>query len=323
MTCVKTGSPQRAEAVAESDAKPALRKLEPLIQLIAEVRTRIPKRLKVTAFCGLLFILCAVLYRYGVTHYARFGTDWHMAYYPATALLLHGKNPYALANLNAPPWLMVLLIPFALLGRQLGLAVMFFVGFGAFAYTAHRLGATPLSIVATLFSPVFILGFYGGNYDWLVLIGLLLPAPAGLLVAALKPQNSIGMIIYWAWQAWRQGGWRKLVTTFTPVAIAVTASFAIFGNWRAGRSDDLLHSWWNMSLFPWSIPVGLWLLYRALRKQNAGRAIAASPCLSPYVNLGTWSATLIGISDQQLPAVAISVGFWILVIAGKMLGLAI
>jgi hypothetical protein len=42
--------------------------------------------------------------------------------------------------------------------------------------------------------------------------------------------------------------------------------------------------------------------------------MAASPCLSPYVLLHSWSAALVALSRQQAEMVAAVIGLWLLII---------
>jgi hypothetical protein len=60
-----------------------------------------------------------------------------------------------------------------------------------------------------------------------------------------------------------------------------------------------------------SIPVGLALLVTAIRKQKIEYALAASPCLSPYVLLHSWVGVLLAIVSSTPETIAAVIGLWI------------
>ena len=86
------------------------------------------------------------------------GIDWRLTYRPATLALLRGGNPYALevspqAPFFAAPWGLLPLIPLALLPVEVGRALLLVISLAAFAYTAKKLGAGVVAMVAFLLSP--------------------------------------------------------------------------------------------------------------------------------------------------------------------------
>jgi hypothetical protein len=48
------------------------------------------------------------------------------------------------------------------------------------------------------------------------------------------------------------------------------------------HENHLVGSWWNVSLFPWGIPLGLYLLWRTWRNGDELAGAAATLALSPY-----------------------------------------
>lgn len=69
---------------------------------------------------------------------------------------------------------------------------------------------------------------------------------------------------------------------------------------------------WNLNLFPYSIPIGLILLYMA--QKNYSLAISASPFFSPYMSFGSWSIAQLGLVGNNLLTFAITSGLWIMYI---------
>jgi hypothetical protein len=144
-------------------------------------------------------------------------------------------------------------------------------------------------------------------------LGFSLPPQWGLFLVLTKPQ--VGWVVAFVWlvNAWRDGGLRQVAITFSPVTFAFVLNFLIFGIWTA-RYAVMPDLWWNASLWPMSIPVGIALTVAALRTHKIGFAMAAGPCLSPYVLLHSWVGALAAILRLPNETLAAVIGLWILVI---------
>lgn len=260
---------------------------------------------------GFLLIVVVVL----ATFYLPAGIDWTDTYRPAARLLLAGQSPYQMRIYYAAPWALLPLLPLALLPEAVGRAVLFIVGLGTFAYTAHRLGAGRLALAAFLVSPPVVHCLLNSNIEWLALVGVVLPPQWGLLFVSTKPQIGAGVALFWLWAAWRRGGAREVARIFWPVTAALLLSLALFGLWPLRFSDtlELTHTY-NASLWPSTIPVGLALLVAAARRQQVRFALAAGPCLSPYVLLHAWVGALAAVLPLPVETVAAVIGLWLLVI---------
>ena len=268
--------------------------------------------------------------------------DWHTVFRPAAINVINGRSPYLVAGYYYPPWAILPLIPFAFFPEEIGRVFLLILALGVFAYVANKLGASKIALVALLLSPLVLHEVLNGNIDWLVVLGLIFPPWLGLFFAVIKPQVGIGLIVFWLFFAWKDGGVKKVIRTFAPVTIAYGLSLVIFGFWplAASKSLDL---WWNANLWPvpipvgaeeiwrlqtivnsslWpvSIPVGLALLVTALRKNDIRYAMAASPTLSPYVLFHSWVIVLLAIVASTPETVAVVIGLWILVLIRLMGG---
>ena len=259
---------------------------------------------------GLLALYAVILCRCEIHSLAYFGIDWRETYYPAVTLLLHGKNPYAVTTLHNAVWALFPLIPIALVGEKAGEILMFFVAFGVYVYVARKLGATPLSLILFMTSPLIVYNLMLGNIDWLVVLGFIMPPSAGLFFVLLKPQIGIAVVVYWLWTSYKSGGIKDVGKTFLPATFFIAISFFLFGNWITGRSDNLLSAGWNLSFFPYSVPIGLLLLIMAWKKKNY--AISASPFFSPYMSFGSWSIAQLGLIENNLLTFSITIGLWLL-----------
>ncbi|MCC6500382.1 MAG: hypothetical protein IT313_08975 [Anaerolineales bacterium] len=261
---------------------------------------------------GLLIVYAIVLCQYLEHDFINFGIDWRETYYPALTLLLKGQSPYSITTLHNPIWALFPLIPFALLGEQAGKIFMFFAAFGTYAYAAQKLDATPTAILLYMTSPLMVYNLMLSNIDWLVVLGFIMPPAAGLFFVLLKPQIGIAVAMYWLWTSYKSGGIKNVGRIFLPVTIFTVMSFLLFGNWITGKSDNLLSASWNLSFFPYSVPIGLVLLYRA--RKNKKYAISASPFFSPYMSFGSWSIAQLGLVGNNLLTFAITSGLWIMYI---------
>ncbi len=244
------------------------------------------------------------------------GVDWQYSFRPAVVELLSGHSPYRAAwdqyDFFNAPWALLPLIPLALLPVPVGRALLVVISLVSFAFVAHRLGGKPLAIGLLLVSPPVIHGLLVGNIDWLAVLGYILPPQIGLFFIAIKPQIGIAVAIFWLVEAWRKGGWREVVRIFWPITLALALSILIFGPWPL-RFASQVGVGWNASLWPMSIPVGLALLAAALHKRKIEFAMAASPCLSPYLMMHSWVAALLAVAASLPETVAAVAGFWILI----------
>ena len=241
------------------------------------------------------------------------GIDWHETFRPAAVAVLHATSPYSVPGFLNPPWAALPFLPLALLPENVGRAIVFLGSGAALGFSAYRLGAKPLALAAFLFSPLVMHGLLNASIDWLVLLGFILPPQIGLFFVIIKPQVGFTLVLFWLVESWRKGGIKETARVFWPVTLATLASFLVFGLWPL-RFGQTLSYWWNASLWPLSIPVGLALLVAAYKKRNARYAMGAAPCLSPYVLFHSWMGALVALVDSQAETVAAVLGLWALVI---------
>jgi hypothetical protein len=238
--------------------------------------------------------------------------DWTTTFRPATLALLSGESPYGRFYLVHAPWTLVMLTPLALLPEAVGRVMLIFCALISYAFIAHRLKAKPIAIVFLLLSPLVMHLLLNGNMDWLASLGFILPPQLGLFFISIKPQIGIAVAPFWLVEAWRQGGWKLVIKTFAPFTIVLLLSFIMFGFWPS-YSFKVIEVWYNASLWPMSIPVGLALLVTALRKRKIEYAMAASPCLSPYALFYSWTGALLAIDSSTPETIAAVIGLWVLI----------
>lgn len=222
--------------------------------------------------------------------------DWTVYFRPAALIMLYGGSPYGTGYYNAP-WGLVLFIPLALLPYQIGRFLFFVLSVAGFAYIARRLTDTPLSMLLFMTSVPVVFCLDLGNIDWLSMLALVTPAPFALMLAAIKPQVGAGIAIYWFVVSWRQGGVRLAVRNFLPVSLLLIASFFLYGFWPL--SFATLNSMrWNFSIFPYTIPVGIFLLWRSIVRQDPRPSMPVGILISPYFTIISLSTLLVGLLEH-------------------------
>jgi hypothetical protein len=257
------------------------------------------------------FCVVVILYWAVNSLWPLLGIDWHETYFPALQKVLLVGNPYDIPTFRNAPWVLLVLLPFAILPEDTGGILYFIASLVGYAWVAYKLKARPIAFAAFLFSPPVIYGLRMLNVDVLVLIGFVLPVPIGLFFVLIKPQMGIAVVIYWVAEAWREGGVKSVLRTFAPVTVALILSFVIFGNWIIGRQSDLLDSFWNASLWPWALPIGLVLIGLSIRDRRSDFGMAASPFLSPYLAYHSWVCVLVGLLRYDFQLVIAVIGMWI------------
>ena len=237
--------------------------------------------------------------------------DWEAVYVPAVKLVLAGESPYLLHRFYNPIWALIPILPLALLPIDLGRAVYFLFSAMAFAYAAHRLGGKPVAVGAFLASPPVVHCLLAGNLDWIPMLGFSLAPRWGLFLVIVKPQMGAIVALFWLVEAWRTGGWRQVVYVFWPITAALVLSVLVFGAWFS-RFGETVYDTWNASLWPASLPVGLALTVGALRVRRKELAMAAGPCLSPYLMFHSWGVALASILSLQWETLAAVIGLWLM-----------
>jgi hypothetical protein len=237
------------------------------------------------------------------------GQDWYQFYRPATLALIQGQNPYDIRDFHNAPWALIPFIPFALVPYQLGRVGFFLLSLAGFFYIPYKLGAKPISVILFVTSYPVISCLNGGGIEWLPMLAFVTPAPVSLIFAAIKPQIGIGIGVYWLFESWRSGGVRTVIKNFLPVTLMLGASFFFYGFWVLtfmGKTQNVV----NISIFPYLVPIGLYLLWTAIKQRHARPAMAAGPFFAPYHTLFSLAAPLIVLLEHPKLFVVISAFLW-------------
>jgi hypothetical protein len=189
---------------------------------------------------------------------------------------------------------------------------MLFVSMAAFTVTAVKMGANKFQLLLFLFSAPVFGGLYSGNIDFLVTLGFWMPPQIGLFFVLMKPQIGVCLAIYWMYMAWKDGGVREVVRVFAPVTGAYLLSFALYGFWFK-HLFNMPSNPWNFGLFPYLLPIGIFLLYKALQQKDKRLAGISSPLVAPYVTGYNFSIVLLGLFNRPALFLAAWAVLWLVV----------
>ena len=252
--------------------------------------------------------------------------DFYENFYKAARTALAGHSPYETIY-NSAPWGLVPLFPFALFPPVPAHGLYFAACLFLLAYMAWKLRASPLTIVAFMLSPTALGAVLVGNLDPVAAAGMLFPPAFGLLLLLIKPQVGAGVALYYLIDFIRNKRYLDGVKAFAPVAAAYALALVFFPIWYVRIfTNTSAYQVWNRTLFPYSIPIGLFLLWAALRKRNPYFALAATPFLAPYHTFYTYAIVQIGLLHSDVEQVVrrdvlhilLSIFLWIIMLVFKL-----
>lgn len=231
------------------------------------------------------------------------GVDWKGPFRKASLSLLAGKSPYSAGLFVSPPWVLLILMPIALFSTSLGSAIMFTVNLFAYVFVIHKMGMNKWIIIPFVLFSGMLGNSINGNIEGLIALGFLMPPTIGLFFVLMKPQIGFGVAIYWLIDEYQNKGFKSMLNVLLPVSVSFGISFVIFGFWPINASV-LIDVWWNASIWPIGIPLGILLMVLAIQRREIKFAIAASPFFSPYLAGHSWAIVWLGLLSLKLPDIS-------------------
>lgn len=218
------------------------------------------------------------------------GVDWRYTFSRVTL------DPFMIETFTNPPWA-VILLPHAALPLPAGNAINLLLNVTLLGAVAWRHGGRWPGLALAFTSPVFFDLARVNNIEWMICMGLLLPARWGAILLALKPHVAGGAALVWA----RRHG----LAVFVPLALVSVASLLLWGWWPA-RLAGLPPGapGWNLAPWPVGVVPGLWLLWQAMRDDDEDLAAAATPLLVPYVAAYSLAVTVALLAGRHRRAAA-------------------
>jgi hypothetical protein len=216
------------------------------------------------------------------------GRDWHNDIGPGARRWW--PDPWT-EGLPLAPWAALILSPLGGIPDRVATAFTNGLSVIILALVAKRFNGPDWIAIPILISPPGWWLFTNGQTEWLMLSGLLMFNGLDILLVVLKPQVAVGVIV----PRVRRAGARWFVY-LAPALLFGLASFIIWPGWPLRILEFapiLIKGEWNSALWPWGLPVGLFLLWQAWRTGEDRWGIAASPFLFPYVNMPSYLGLLI------------------------------
>jgi len=220
-------------------------------------------------------------------NFDQLGFDWIVFAYPALMAFVSGGDPYAaVPHFVTPPWMLALLSPLALLTPLQGVIVLAAITVTGLVALCGRKSRLWLAVPLAVSFPMMTL-LWHGQVDGVIMWGLTLGGPVGLLLLAAKPQAAVFVGLVWAMQAWREGGWIRVARLVLPLLVVAAVSAYLYPNWVRGM---LTASAWAHTTngFPWSLALGAGVLVAALRGRRDDLAALATLLVAPYANVQSW-----------------------------------
>ncbi len=228
------------------------------------------------------------------------GTDWDL-FRRAILAFLHGQNPYLVGTgfmrFYNPPWTLPLLAPFLLFGKY-AILVLAIVSVASLVAVSVRLRLGALGALLVVTSAMHLQSVRAGNIEWLPWLGIFFPAPIAMLFYLIKPQVTIGVILLLLQDQWMRFGWRGIARTTAPAVVLLLLAILAWGVPSTPTASS-----WNLSLFPFSLLIGLPTLVIALRRRSFRLAAFAGPWLVPYQSYHGYLSILFAFSGVPMLAV--------------------
>ncbi|MFN8372429.1 MAG: hypothetical protein U0694_06085 [Anaerolineae bacterium] len=235
-------------------------------------------------------------------------SDWDRLFRLALIYLLSGRSPYAIEGIFNPPWTFVVLVPAVwlpgLLPNLLPAAALIFA--------AYRKRKSYLIPIVGLSFPFVALVFYA-NLDWLVLLGTLTQGSTSLFLLTTKPQaGALAFVAQLKGKTWRQ-----IMLMFAPLVALSLVFLALYPDWLqntlvALNDDQRIR---NFSLFPYTVPLALPLLWRCYQRQDVLYGVLATLCLAPYYYVHSYVPALFLIAERNWKlGLALSILSWVVVL---------
>jgi len=239
--------------------------------------------------------------------------DWQRFFYPVRQNL---GDPYSEIGFLNPVWVVWIIALFTIFDVHLRGAIWMTLSTIAVIWCIHQLQGGLLAVALSLLSPAYIRFITAGQIDALPFVGLALlvtvshlPAKGlGLILMSVKPQTlGAGALCYWIGMERRQ----KLIVLL-PLAVVFLVSIAIYGFWPSQIQMRGLNQKVDFGPWPYGIPIGLFLLWWSIRKDQPAWGATATFFLVPYVSPSSvfvYSALIFAISPKWF-ALGLFVFLW-------------
>lgn len=205
--------------------------------------------------------------------------DWHYTFYPVSQNI---SEPYKIKSFINIPWTSLFLFPFRFIPENLSGVFNASLNVIIFGALIKNKGGSLLSLLLTYTSFPFLASIANGTIEWIPALGFLYPNAFGIILILTKPQSGLMVGVDWF-----NRQINKKLFIIMPV-LCILISLIIWRNWpydiwsNVNRPGMIVNNW---SFFPWSIPIGLALIYYILKakpKNSELLATLSTFCFIPY-----------------------------------------
>jgi hypothetical protein len=232
-------------------------------------------------------IVLTIAFIMGVFIFLFFPTDsvdWRDTFFPVSKF---PSNPYAIKSFINPPWLGIILFPLHYFSLNISQAINNSLNLIIIGLLVKYKKGNLLSLLLTLTSVPFLSLIANGNVEWIPAIGFFLQNGFGFLLLLTKPQSGIIAGIDWFLRS------KNKYIFSIPAIFVIVISIVFWRNWPYELLSNVDYvknlpfglSAWNISFFPWSVPIGLGLIFIIIKfrdKRNELLGVLATYFLSPY-----------------------------------------
>lgn len=202
--------------------------------------------------------------------------DWVAAFYPVSHIPL---SPYENQYFINPPWLAAVLYPLSFLSLNLARAFNIYFSLFFVSLLVARYDGDLKALLWVITSAPFVSLVGNGSVDWVVAAGVVFASAWTVPLVLAKPQTGFFLVFLWFLRTEKK-------VRFILISVAWLAlTFLIWGLWPLDMYQNIIQrplSSVNLSLFPWTIPLGLWLFYYAWKNDDDLAAVWGGLCVSPY-----------------------------------------
>lgn len=237
--------------------------------------------------------------------------DWRVIFYLISKIPF---APYSFFEFVYLPWIALVLYPFSFFSEHVSLLLNLSICTIVFILLVLYKKGNLLSVALTLTSAPFLSLLINANIDWIPALGLFFQNGVGVIFLFAKPQ--VGFLAALDWYLKEK---EKLWFVLVPL-IFMLLSFLIWPSWPfemlANIQESKLAGKPNASLFPWTLPLGIFLvIYIMWKRPENGEILGAlaTLCVFPYYAYHSITLTFALVSAKY-PRLALAVWavLWVL-----------
>lgn len=228
-----------------------------------------------------LFLAPAIIFAIYVFAPRFMFNDWVAAFYPVSKIPF---APYENQYFLNPPWMALILAPLGFFSLNFARAINVFLALFFVSLVVIRYGGSLWSVLWVVTSSSFISLIGNGSVDWAVAAGVVFPSVWTTLLVLTKPQTGFFLVVLWFKRSERKLRFVLISLSFFVVSLIIWKLWPLtmYQNLVGQNVLNRPLNATNLSLFPWTAPLGIVLFYYAWKNDDDLAAVWGSLCVSPY-----------------------------------------